>query len=62
MGEKDIVVENGVSLDEKCESWRKQIENYEMVGFGDESEKIWAEFYQIGQWGFGRVSFSKQTQ
>jgi hypothetical protein len=64
MGEKEIGVEKRVSSswEEKYESWGK-IENYEneMVGFGDESEKVWAEFYQIGQWGFGRVSFSKQT-
>jgi hypothetical protein len=60
MGEKEIVVEKRVSWEEKCESWG-EIENYEMVGFGDESEKIWEEFYQIGQWGFGRVSFSTQT-
>ncbi|KAJ4768691.1 transmembrane protein [Rhynchospora pubera] len=60
MEEKEIVAtEKG--LEEKCEVWGK-IENYQMVGFGDESEKIWAEFYQVGQWGFGRVSFSKQTQ
>lgn len=65
MGEnqKEIVEEKGKGiLEEKCEVWGKIEQNYEMVGFGDESEKIWAEFYQIGQWGFGRVSFSKQIQ
>ncbi|KAF3334880.1 hypothetical protein FCM35_KLT21484 [Carex littledalei] len=63
MGEKEIVEEKGKGvLEEKCEVWGKIQQNYQMVDFGDESEKIWAEFYQIGQWGFGRVSFSKQTQ
>lgn len=25
-------------------------------GFGD--ERVWAELYEVGHWGFGRVSFS----
>ncbi|KAJ3670825.1 hypothetical protein LUZ60_008251 [Juncus effusus] len=65
-GENESVVKE--SFCEKFKNWGENeyvgFKSGVKLGFEGETEttRVWEELYQVGHWGFGRVSFSKSTQ
>ncbi|XP_074566498.1 uncharacterized protein LOC141823130 [Curcuma longa] len=49
------VVEEAVA---RRSDWEAALELVEGMGSKFEPDRVWFELYQIGQWGFGRLSFS----